>query len=249
MFVVTDQPAGDEQPIIPMLDLSGDQDNAAPAEPWPAPGERVEPSRVRMVGGILLLFAALGLVVALILPLYRVGLAESANTPESQVFGGFWAVNAWGLINPDSTSTSIAQIIQTIVGNTPMWGVPLVFVALLVAVAGSVALWRPAAHYVTSVALVATALLIGCFAMLAEFVDSAVNISVRGPIDGQTGAGFWLILFAVVFAIGGLVAVLLGRSAPLTPVAPVAPTEREEPPTPPMGFPAPVVLPELDQNQ
>jgi hypothetical protein len=232
-------PDDDGQPIVPMLDLSDEP--AAPAAP------EAEPSRLRMVGGILLLFGALGLVVALVLPLYRISFDTGLIPPGEGRSGGVFTVNAWGLIGSSPSTDPISQAINVIVGNTPTWGVPLVFVALLLTVAGSVALWRPDARSVPAAAIAATALLAGCFAMLVEFVINEISPDrIGGPITGSIGAGFWLLVFAVVFAIAGLAAVLRGRS---TPPAPVSEAEREEPETPPMGFPAPVVLPRLDDQR
>jgi hypothetical protein len=140
-------------------------------------------------------------------------------------------------------------LINVIIGNTPMWGIPLVFVALLLVVAGGLALWRPTVRYVSGAAVAATALLVGCFAMLAEFM---ATVGEADPVDAfvsTIGPAFWLLLFAVLLALGGLTAVLLGRPAASAPVlVPAGESERDEPPTPPMGFPAPVVLPELDQK-
>lgn len=244
MGVVTEEPQDDgEQPIIPMLDLS---DDAEPTEAGQATPVRGEPSRLRMLGGVLLLFGALGLVVALILPLYRVGFDEPVRTFTDRSVSGGFMVNAWGVIGAGSSSDPLAQVMAVIIGITPTWGIPLVFVALLLTVAGSLALWRPDARYVPASAIAATALLVGCFAMLATFMVQAVDDTrLNGPISTSIGAGFWLLLFAVIFAVCGLAAVLRGRS---TPAAPVAEAEREEPETPPMGFPAPVVLPRLDDQ-
>ena len=243
MGVVTeeqpDQRDQDEQPIVPMLDLS--EEPAAPAPPGP------EPSRLRMVGGILLLFGALGLVLALILPLYRISFNTGLIPPGEGRSGGVFTINAWGLIGGSPSSDPISQAINVIVGNTPTWGIPLVFVALLLTVAGSLALWRPDARYVPAAAIAATALLVGCFAMLVEFVINEISPDrIGGPITGATAGGFWLLVFAVVLALLGVVAVLRGRS---TPPVPAQEAEREEPETPPMGFPAPVVLPPLDDQQ
>lgn len=242
--VTEEQPAEDDQPIIPMLDLS---DDAEPTEAAPVADEQGEPSRLRMVGGILLLFGALGLVVALILPLYRVGLTGSARTPTGSNVIGAFTVTAWGTLGEGPGTDPLSGVIAVIVGITPMWGIPLVFVALLLVAAGSAALWRPNARYVPPGAIAATALLVGCFAMLAEFMIQAVDPTrLNGPVTASVGAGFWLMLLAVAFAILGMVAVLCGRS---TPPARVAETGRDEPETPPMGFPAPVVLPRLDDHQ
>jgi hypothetical protein len=242
MVAVTEEqqpPDDDEQPIVPMLDLSDE-----PAEPATL---AAEPSRLRMVGGILLLFGALGLVVALILPLYRITFNTGLIPPGEGRSGGVFTVNAWGLVGGAASTDPISQAINVIVGNTPTWGIPLVFVALLMAVAGSVALWRPDARYVPAAAIASTALLVGCFAMLLAFVINEISPDrIGGPITGAIGGGFWLLVFALVFAVLGLVAVLRGRS---TSPAALTEAEREEPETPPMGFPAPVVLPPLDDQQ
>jgi hypothetical protein len=234
-------PDEDDQPIVPMLDLS-DPDGTEPAEA--GFGQGVEPPRLRMLGGVLLLFAALGLVIALVLPLYRVTVGPGSLGPDND-----FVVNAWGMIQQADIASPIQQLINAIVGDTPMWGIPLVFVALLLAAAGAVALWRPTERYVAGGAIAATALLLGCFAMLAEFLVAQADPNRFGgpsnPIRTVIGPSFWLLVFAVVLAIAGLAAVLLGRPVADT-LVPVA--AREEPPTPPMGFPAPVVLPELDEK-
>ena len=229
-----DGPFEDEQPIVPMLDLSAHED---PVETGAGPANEVEPPRLRMVGGILLLFAALVVVVALVLPLYHLGvsLGDPVRNLNGDPIGNDYVINAWGLVQQGAPSSGVAQLLNVLVGDTPMWGIPLVFVALLLAAAGSVALWRPTVRYVPGAVLAATALLVGCFAMLAEFVVTAVDPArVDGAVIGAIGPGFWLLVFAVVLALGGLAAALLGR--PAQPA--LAQPEREEPPTPPMGFPA-----------
>jgi hypothetical protein len=234
----------DEQPIVPMRDLSADEGSA---DPGTGPAPAVEPPRLRMLGGVLLLFAALGLVVALLVPLYHVGIGEGLRTLGGPGLGADFVVNAWGMVQQGGLPDSVSQLLNVIVGNTPMWGIPLVFVALLLAAAGAIALWQPTVRYVAGGALAATALLVGCFAMLGAFLATAVDPSrIGGSITASIGPGFWLLMVAVLLALAGLAAVLLGR--PIPPVAMVAPARREEPPTPPMGFPAPVVLPDLDQK-
>jgi hypothetical protein len=237
-----EHPDEDDQPIVPMLDLS-DPDGTEAAEA--GFGQGVELSRLRMLGGVLLLFAALGLVIALVLPLYQVSVGPGELGPDND-----FVVNAWGMIQQAGIAGPVQQLINAIVGDTPMWGIPLVFVALLLAAAGGVALWQPAARYVAGGAIAATALLLGCFAMLAEFLVAQADPNRFGgpssPVRTVIGPSFWLLVFAVVLAIAGLAAVLLGRPVVEAPV-PVEPA-REEPPTPPMGFPAPVVLPELDEK-
>ena len=237
-----DRPDEDDQPIVPMLDLS-EPDGTEPAEA--AFQASVEPSRLRLVGGVLLLFSALGLVVALVLPLYRVSVGPGSLGPDND-----FVVNAWGMIQQAGIADAVQQLINAIVGDTPTWGIPLVFVALLLAAAGGVALWRPAERYVAGGAIAATALLVGCFAMLAEFLVAQADPNRFGgpssPVRTVIGPSFWLLVFTVVLAVAGLAAVLLGRPV-ADSQAPVGP-EREEPPTPPMGFPAPVVLPELDEK-
>lgn len=239
-----DTPDEDDQPIVPMRDLS-DPDEAEPVEPGFEPG--VEPPRLRMVGGVLLLFAALGLVVALVMPLYRVSIGRGALGSDND-----FVVNAWGMVQQAGISDSIQQLINAIVGDTPMWGIPLVFVALLLAAAGGVALWQPAARYVPGAAIASTALLVGCFAMLCEFLAAQSDPNrFGGPsslVGTVIGPSFWLLIFTVLLALAGAAAVLLGRPPAVAAMPPVAPA-REEPPTPPMGFPAPVVLPDLDDDK
>jgi hypothetical protein len=80
--------------------------------------------------------------------------------------------------------------------------------------------------------------------MLGLFLIDALDpVRIGGPVNFSIGPSFWLLVLAVLLALAGLAAVLLGR--PLAVIAQAEP-EREEPETPPMGFPAPVVLPELD---
>ncbi len=235
----------DEQPIVPMHDLS-DPDDAEPV-----PGElaaATEPPRLRMVGGVLLLFATLALVIALALPLYRVSVDRVSLGPNNM--DNDFVVNVWGLVQQAGLADPIQELINAIVGDTPMWGVPLVFVALLLAVSGVTALWLPARRYVAGAAIGSTALLVGCFAMLAAFLADQADMNRLGgppsPVRTVIGPGFWLLVFTVVLAMAGLAAVLFGRPV-VGAVRPVEPG-REEPPTPPMGFPAPVVLPELDDE-
>ena len=243
-------PERDDQPIVPMFDLSAEEE---PFEPQAALAAEGEPPRLRMVGGILLLFGALAMVVALVLPLYRIGQTVGVSGGFVPLNGGLgdndFVVNAWGMVQQGGLPDSVAQLINVLVGNTPMWGIPLVFVALLLVVAGGLALWRPTVPYVAGAAIGATALLAGCFAMLTEFMTTTDQPGRIGPFTTSIGPGFWLLVFAVILALGGLAAVLFGR--PATPARqPVASQpERDEPDTPPMGFPAPVVLPELDDNK
>lgn len=233
----------DEQPIVPMRDLSAEEEYA---DPGIEPAVAAEPPRLRMLGGVLLIFAALAVVIALILPLYHVGVAQSLNFGGPGI-GADFAVNAWGMVQQNGLPDSVNQLLNVIVGDTPMWGIPLVLVGLLLAAAGAVALWQPTMRYVSGGALAAAALLVGCFAMLSSFVAAAIDPSrIGGPISTSIGPGFWLLMVGVLFALAGVAAVLVGR--PLQPVAMIAPAGREEPPTPPMGFPAPVVLPDLDEK-
>ncbi|HEY4019309.1 MAG TPA: hypothetical protein VGM75_11515 [Pseudonocardiaceae bacterium] len=234
----------DEQPIVPMRDLSAEENPDALPEPV-----LQEPPRLRMVGGILLLFAALGLVVALIMPLYTVNVTAGLGAQE---LGSGFVVTLWGATLPNDsglpdTVLQLHQVINLIIGDTPMWGIPLVFVALLLAAAGGIALWRPTARYASGAALGATALLVACFAMLGVFLNAAFDPArIGGAVALAIGASFWLLVFAVLLAVAGLAAVLLSR--PLASAPQVAQAEREEPETPPMGFPAPVVLPDLDEK-
>jgi peptidoglycan/LPS O-acetylase OafA/YrhL len=147
---------------------------------------------------------------------------------------------------PGNAPIQLNQVFNLLIGNAPMWGIPLVFVALLLVAAGAAALWRPRARYVPGAVVAATALLVGCFAMLGVFLIDALDPDrIGGRIGYSVGPGFWLLVFAVLLTVGGTAAVLLGRPIAAIPQAEV---EREEPETPPMGFPAPVVLPELDEK-
>jgi hypothetical protein len=171
-------------------------------------------------------------------------------------FGGAIVVNPWGAVLPSDASfpsaisgpsvAQLNQVINLLVGDAPMWGIPLAFVALALAAARGVALWRPSVRYVSGAAVAATALLVGCFAMLGLFLIDALDPTrIGGPVTFGVGPSFWLLVLAVLLSLGGVAAVLLGRP----PAAiPQAEAEREEPETPPMGFPVPVVLPELDEK-
>lgn len=237
----------DEQPIVPMRDLSAEEEHA---DPGIDPAVAVEPPRLRMLGGVLLIFAALAVVVALILPLYHIDTGGRLSLGGLGI-GSDLVVNAWGMVQQTGLPDSFTELLNVIVGDTPMWGIPLVLVGLLLAASGAVALWQPTVRYVSGGALAATALLVGCFAMLCSFMATALDAGrLGGPvttaITTSIGPGFWLLMVGALLALAGLVAVLVGR--PIQPVAMIAPVEREEPPTPPMGFPAPVVLPDLDEK-
>jgi hypothetical protein len=239
----------DEQPIVPMRDLSAEEDpqaDAVPAEYGYA--ESAEPPRLRMVGGVLLVFAALSVVIALVLPLYRVGVGGNIQSFDRGLNQDF-VINAWGLAQQSGSPDSISQLIGVIVGDTPMWGIPLVIVALLLAGAGGIALWRPTVRYVSASALASVALLVGCFAMLGTFLVTAADpVRLGNEFTTTLGPSFWLLLFGLLLSLAGLAFVLIGRPTPVQVFGPAARTERDEPETPPMGFPAPVVLPELDEK-
>ncbi len=246
--VTKEQPLEDpaeEQPIVAMRDLGADPSGAdTPASAGPAYQPLPLPNaRQWITGGLLLALSAICIVAALVLPLYE--LASVPSFAERNGEGGMFSdvtfqVTAWGLNLPAgygvvAGSGSSVNLIQVLVGPAPVWGVPLVAVAVLLA-GSAVLVWRRGVRAMTPMVFGSVALFAGIVVAMGTFLVSATR---NGTIVGAgvrwiIGPSFWILVLALVLAVVG--AVISHRNQ--TPSI-GQPVERIEPDTPALGFPVP----------